>query len=306
MSNTDDKPKPSIIDKLLDGVMSLVNSTSAIVGEVVLKNSDPPPPQPVTFPAPVWAYTNHDVLVETYEEGVVMNELMKYADPATQKKIAQVGFDSILKMIFTDNYIHADLHPGNIICVKHSTDSTAERDDHDDRLECTGEECADIIRTRYSVNNKKHPFQLAYIDAGLVVCYEKDDRRNFTELFRSIVMNNGYRSGQLMIERSRGDKSKIIDPEGFCVAVRDLVSSVHKQGLQLERIGVSSLLQQVLTLCYQHQVKLESKYVSVIVAIGVMEGMARQLDPNVDILVKAAPYVLSAAVIDGITLAGSD
>jgi len=43
------------------------------------------------------------------------------------------------------------------------------------------------------------------------------------------------------------------------------------------------------------QVKLEARYTSVIVALGVMEGMGRQLDPDVDILSVAAPYVLHAA-----------
>lgn len=67
--------------------------------------------------------------------------------------------------------------------------------------------------------------------------------------------------------------------------------------LPVGKVGINSLLQKVLVLCYQHQVKLESRFVSVVVAIGVLEGMGRQLDPDVDILKKVTPYALRAAVV---------
>jgi predicted unusual protein kinase regulating ubiquinone biosynthesis (AarF/ABC1/UbiB family) len=35
----------------------------------------------------------------------------------------------------------------------------------------------------------------------------------------------------------------------------------------------------------------------VLLAIGVVEGLGRRLDPDVDILKKAAPYILKAAVV---------
>lgn len=63
------------------------------------------------------------------------------------------------------------------------------------------------------------------------------------------------------------------------------------------RIGIGALLQKVLVLCYLHQVKLEPKFVSVMIAMGVVEGLGKRLDPDVDVLMRAAPYVLKAALI---------
>ena len=60
---------------------------------------------------------------------------------------------------------------------------------------------------------------------------------------------------------------------------------------------MSNILQSLLVACYKYQVKLESKFVSVLLAIGVVEGLGRRLDPDVDILKKAAPYILKAAVV---------
>jgi predicted unusual protein kinase regulating ubiquinone biosynthesis (AarF/ABC1/UbiB family) len=37
------------------------------------------------------------------------------ADMPTRKAIADVGISTFLKMLFVDNFVHADLHPGNIL-----------------------------------------------------------------------------------------------------------------------------------------------------------------------------------------------
>ena len=67
--------------------------------------------------------------------------------------------------------------------------------------------------------------------------------------------------------------------------------------LSLGRIGIGALLHRVLTLCYKHRVKLESNFVSVVVAIGVLEGVGRRLDPDVNIMRLAASYVLNASTL---------
>jgi len=74
----------------------------------------------------------------------------------------------------------------------------------------------------------------------------------------------------------------------------NIIDEVHENGLSLGRIGIGELLNRVLTLCYRHKVKLESNFASVVIAIGVLEGLGRRLDPDIDILMLAAPYVLDA------------
>jgi aarF domain-containing kinase len=139
-------------------------------------------------------------------------------------------------------------------------------------------------------------WELSLIDAGLVASLGPLDRQNFIDLFSAVVRNDGERVGKLIIERSRGGGSMCVDPEGFSRAIGDLVSEVHGSGLALGRIGVGALLQKVLLLCYQYRVKLEPRFSSVVIAVGVLEGLGRRLDPNVDILKIAAPYVLKASL----------
>ena len=97
-----------------------------------------------------------------------------------------------------------------------------------------------------------------------------------------------------MIERSGNGGATAVDKKGFSKKLGELFTEVHESGLSLGKIGVGALLQKVLVLSYLHRVKLEPKFISVVVAIGVIEGLGRRLDPDIDILACAAPHVLKA------------
>ena len=222
----------------------------------------------VHFPEPLYPHVTRLVLVESFVAGELMLDLMHRLDAPARHRLATMGLDAILKMVFQDNFIHADMHMGNIICAG--------------AVPC-------------SAGAQPTPLKMTMIDAGLVAELEPQDRRNFIDLFKAVVLNDGRKVGRLIIERSR-NYGQCHDPEGFEVELENVVRTVHASGLALGRIGIGALLQRVLVACYRHNVKLESKFVSVVLAIGVVEGLGRRLDPDVDILRKAAPYVLRASL----------
>lgn len=213
----------------------------------------------VCFPAPFDSLGTKNILVETFQEGTLMSNLLKEqtSDLHKRKQLAKIGLDAILRMVFKHNFIHADLHPGNII-------------------------------VQGDLNNLK----LCLIDAGIVAELSPADRENFIALFKAVITNDGKNVGKLMIERSRGNISDVIDREGFENGMAAIVDEVFEHGLSLGRIGIGDLLQRVLVLCFNHHVKLESSFVSVVVAIGVLEGLGRRLDPDVDLIGLATPYIL--------------
>ena len=150
------------------------------------------------------------------------------------------------------------------------------------------------------------------IDAGLTASLSPTDRANLIEVFYAIIMNNGKRVGQLMIERSKpptppplnstDNKTHNYDQKGinrldspeseslaFQCKIEEIIKGVHKEGLSLKNVSISTLLQvgvlstylyyctlillypilqKLLIACYIHQVKLESKFVSLILALG--------------------------------------
>ena len=114
--------------------------------------------------------------------------------------------------LLTINLYVTDLHPGNVLYHEYTTDSA---------------NSSEAYLYSSEISDK---WRLSFIDAGLVSTLDKQDRKNFVELFTAVVVNNGKRVGELMVDRSRDGGAKCIDREGFCIEIGKLVDSVHISG----------------------------------------------------------------------------
>jgi aarF domain-containing kinase len=92
---------------------------------------------------------------------------------------------TLLPQIFDDNFIHGDLHPGNLLLVPNELGELSSR------------------RPRFRV-----------MDYGLTAELTKADRQNLILVFKAVIDRNGREVGRLMIEKSR-IQQQVIDPEGF-------------------------------------------------------------------------------------------
>lgn len=75
------------------------------------------------FPKPIEGFVTRNVMVETLMEGRPISQFMSMpgevgsAAHKLKMKLADLGTRLILKMVFFDNYIHGDLHPGISIAL---------------------------------------------------------------------------------------------------------------------------------------------------------------------------------------------
>lgn len=225
-------------------------------------------------------------------------------------------------MLLLDNFVHADLHPGNIM-IKFSKPPTTRMfleniyayfftknptDDH-------GHHISSMIAADYSDSDsivarlrsfKDHPDkwheelnclhekgyvpEIVLIDAGLVTCLDKKNRQNFLDLFRAIAEFDGYRAGHLMIERSRSPELAI-DTETFALKMQHLVLSVKRKTFSLGQIKISDILSEVLKNVREHHVKMEGDFINTVISILLLEGIGRQLDPHLDLFASALPIL---------------
>jgi aarF domain-containing kinase len=220
------------------------------------------------FPVPNLKYTNDYVLVETLENGEHLKKIFSQLDRKSKKEVAHRILDSYLRMVFLDNFAHGDMHPGNLL--------------FDIDIKSRNQSDVDVI----------------VVDAGIVTKLDPEDLSNFVELFHAVATNQGYRAGELIVMRNRANnqRSKMLDEniEVFCRGVEKIVSEALKWNLKLNQVHVGSLLREVMELCCRHEVKLEGKYASIVVAIGVLEAVGRKLDPEIDILSVALPIILKS------------
>ena len=132
--------------------------------------------------------------------------------------------------------------------------------------------------------------EVVFIDAGLVTTLDEQNRENFLDLFRAIAEFDGYRAGQLMIERSRSPELAI-DTETFALKMQHLVLSVKRKTFSLGQIKISDVLTEVLKNVREHHVKMEGDFINTVISILLLEGIGRQMDPKLDLFASALPIL---------------
>ncbi|EEH39004.2 ABC1 family protein [Paracoccidioides lutzii Pb01] len=261
------------------------------------------------FPYPYTEYTTREVLVEEFAQGIPLAVFLESGGGVYQQGVAREGLDAFLHMLLIDNFVHADLHPGNIM-VRFYKPGQLDLSFKTHRPSTSAKEKCQVDVTE-SVLNRLRPYQkdpekwnavlseiekegyrpqLIFIDTGLVTQLNSLNRRNFLDLFRAVAEFDGYRSGQLMVERCR-QPGAVIDPEIFALKMQHLVLAVKGRTFALGNVKIGDVLSQVLYMVRAHHVRLEGDFVNVVVSILLLEGIGRSLDPELDLFKSALPIL---------------
>ena len=164
-------------------------------------------------------------------------------------------------MIFEDNYVHSDLHPGNIFV---------------------------------SPCGKK----LIILDAGIATEYNESDHELIVSILKSFIHGDGRRAGELMIEDSNHRRmmelkeSGAVDEEGYIDKIEDLTKRANGKDYFMEHLG--TYISYICEAAATHHVLMNQSFVSICLAVKVQEGLALSLDPGVEIYKIANPIILKA------------
>lgn len=230
----------------------------------------------INFPEPQRHWVSEQVLVEDYI-GDGARPISDYLEDDSvsglkeRRALAGTFVRSALKMVFTDNFVHSDLHPGNVF---------------------VREEKTKLNETKYTIT---------FVDAGIATSLQPNDRQNLHDLFKAVVLNDGYTAGALMVERARFERCSSIPggKEKFASGVQDIVSEFHdrkKRGLTLGCVRIGALLAKVLDLCRVYKVEIDPAMSSIVISMMVLEGLGRSLDPDLNLIKSAMPFLVGNLV----------
>ena len=132
--------------------------------------------------------------------------------------------------------------------------------------------------------------QLIFIDTGLVTELNETNRANFLDLFKAIAEFDGYRAGHLMCERCR-QPDAVLEKEVFALKMQHLVLGVKSRTLALGNMKIGDILNEVLSMVRSHHVRMEGDFINVVISILLLEGIGRQLNPNIDLLSSSLPIL---------------
>lgn len=253
------------------------------------------------FPYPYTEYATREVLVEEFAQGVPLEDFLQHGAGPFYKDLADEGLNAFLTMVLIDNFIHADLHPGNIMVrfykperldvpffsraqekisgPKESPDVTLEVVE---RLHPYKKRPKEWAAELQKIDDEGYRPQIIFIDTGLVTELNAANRANFLDLFKAVAEFDGYKAGHLMVERCR-QPDAVIDPEVFALRMQHLVLGVKSRTFALGNIKIGDILNEVLSMVRTHHVRLEGDFVNVVLSILLLEGIGRSLDPNLDL-----------------------
>jgi ubiquinone biosynthesis protein len=220
----------------------------------------------VVFPEVIEELSTERILSMSFIEGTKILATRTRSDP---KRVARLGLQALLKMIFEDGFVHADLHPGNILITP------------------------------------EH--KIALLDLGLVGELDDPHRRGFARFFAAWAQRDGDAMARIMYDMSanaraeeraetgkRGGKPPPSDAEGFERYRAAIIEFVGRYwGQRLGEVQVGKVLFDMLGILRRHRVRVNPTFTIVNIAIAVTEGIGKQLDPELDLMAEALPYFLS-------------
>eukprot|EP00986_Skeletonema_menzelii_P013361 scaffold7691_cov136-Skeletonema_menzelii.AAC.3 len=183
-----------------------------------------------------------------------------------REELARIGLETVMKMIFLHDFIHADLHPGNM-----------------------------IVDRNKSVRGS--PLRIFMIDCGLTVELGESDHKNLVKILGSLIKRDGYGAGQLMVDTAKKCQATELDVELFCRGIQKICDDDEENNF-LESVG-----DYITDICYmacKHKVKLEAAFINAALACEIMEGLASSLYPTMAVQQVALPMVVKSEMMHGL------
>lgn len=167
--------------------------------------------------------------------------------------IARRGAELTLKQIFVHGFFHADPHPGNVFVLPGNV--------------------------------------ICLLDFGMVGRLTTRMRYAFSELVYSIAQRDSDRTARSLLrftEHDDDDEAQL-DLQRLELDVAEFIDRhvVHA----LERLDFGRLLQELLTLVNRHRLRVPTDAVTMLKAAATVEQIARRLDPKLDMVQLARPFV---------------
>ncbi len=171
------------------------------------------------------------------------------------EKVVRSGIDAVLKMIFDDGFFHGDLHPGNLLVRADAT--------------------------------------LCFLDFGL--CGRLTPRQRDDLIDMMVALGRKDYPGLARIYWRLGDRAP--RGEGYAAFEADLADCLERRfaGKTISEIEMAAFFGDLVEIALLHRVPMPPDYTMTFKAVMTMEGVAKQLVPDLDMVEAARPRVARLA-----------
>ncbi|XP_020088769.1 uncharacterized aarF domain-containing protein kinase 2-like isoform X4 [Ananas comosus] len=207
----------------------------------------------VSFPKPLYPLVHPAVLVETYEQGESVSYYVDALEGHDRLKsaLAHIGTHALLKMLLVDNFVHADMHPGNI-----------------------------LVRVAQPKHPNKSRPHVVFIDVGMTAELSSSDRTNLLEFFKAVALRDGRTAAECTLRLSK--QQNCPNPKAF---VEEVEKSFTFWGTaEGDAVHPAECMHKLLEQVRRHKVNIDGNVCTVMVTTLVLEGWQRKLDPDYNVM----------------------
>ncbi|HSB51470.1 MAG TPA: AarF/ABC1/UbiB kinase family protein [Dissulfurispiraceae bacterium] len=207
----------------------------------------------VCIPRPYMSYATERVFVMEMVEGIRIDDVKTIDEMGIDRKtLARTVVNAYLKQILEDGFFHADPHPGNIFVMPDG--------------------------------------MIAFVDFGIVGRISDALKETLANTFLAIIRKDFERLVEQYIELGIVPDDRDLDSfrKEFKAELAEMIEPLY--GLSLNQINVAEYLDTVIHLAIRHNLKIPSDLLLIDKALLILENIARQLDPEFDVIGAAEPF----------------
>jgi ubiquinone biosynthesis protein len=227
-------------------------------------------------PEVYWDYCDRNVMVMDRMEGIPVSQIERLRESGVDiPKLAATGVEIFFTQVFRDGFFHADMHPGNILVRPGNRPLP-------NPLPLAGEGANAGLRPPKTIND-----QYIALDFGIMGTLTEVDKqylaRNFLAFFRrdyKAVALAHLESGWVPAD-TRVDELE--------AAVRAVCEPVFDR--PLKEISFGRVLLQLFQASRRFNVEIQPQLVLLQKTLLNIEGLGRQLDPDLDLWKTAKPFL---------------
>ncbi|CAI0895979.1 ubiquinone biosynthesis regulatory protein kinase UbiB [Serratia ficaria] len=201
-------------------------------------------------------YCRESVLVMERIYGIPVSDIATLEQQGTNMKLlAERGVQVFFTQVFRDSFFHADMHPGNIFV------------------------------------SYEHPEDPCYIgiDCGIVGSLNKDDKRYLAENFIAFFNRDYRKVAELHVDS--GWVPRDTNVEDFEFAIRTVCEPIFEK--PLAEISFGNVLLNLFNTARRFNMEVQPQLVLLQKTLLYVEGLGRQLYPQLDLWTTAKPFLES-------------
>lgn len=167
------------------------------------------------------------------------------------KVIAHRGLELTLKQLFVHGFFHADPHPGNVFVLP-------------DNVICL-------------------------LDFGMMGRLDRYGRESFADLIHAVARRDAGAAATALLRLTAHDEEDEPDPRAIESDVAEFIDL--KVPVRLAELDFGDLIHELLALTRRHRLSIPPDLVTMLKAAATAEGLVTRLDPELNVVAAAEPYV---------------